>query len=322
MPLRDRRILVTGATGFIGSHVARACVREGATVACTIREGTDPWRLLEALPAVARYNVNLEDQAAVTDMVESFRPHIIMHLAARINRTRDLGLHETQHAANVRSTLYLVRAALKCPDLTRFVYTGTIEEYGRGEVPFKEIQREEPITPYSLTKHEGARLVLYASGEQGLPGVVLRPSLTYGPLQSDRMFIPDFIRCALTTKVFDMSPGDQTRDFLHVDDAARAYCMAAAAEGINGEIFNIATGIEMKLKHVAERLRAEFDNDIIVNYGARPCNPQVETMRCFMDISKARERLGWEPKIDLATGLKQTVRWYRDHASIYEHIWN
>lgn len=322
MQLRNARVLVTGASGFIGSHVARAAVREGADVACILRPTSNAWRLLEAEQLIKRYDADLEDAEAVHRAVTDFRPNVIIHLATVVNRARDLAPYSELHAANTRSTLHLIRAALDTPDLTRFVHTGTIEEYGRGPVPYQESQREEPITPYSLTKHESVRIAMYAANEHGLPVVTIRPSLTYGPLQNQRMFISAFIKAALTTKVFDMSPGDQTRDFLYVDDAARAYLLAATTDGINGEIFNMATSVETPLKDVAKRLEALFNNDIIVNYGARPCDPAIETMRCFMDISKIKKHLGWEPEIGLDEGLPQTVNWYKQNASAYEHLWD
>jgi nucleoside-diphosphate-sugar epimerase len=322
MHLSNKRILVTGAAGFIGSHVARACVREGAEVACILRPGSNPWRLQDAQSVVKRYDADLEDASLVTKTMKDFNPDILLHLATSVNRARDLDIYTAQHTSNTLSTLNLVRSALDSPNLTHFVHTGTIEEYGRGDVPFQESQREDPITPYSLTKHESVRIVMYAAREHGLPATTLRPSLTYGPLQNSRMFISSFIRAALTTKRFDMSPGEQSRDFLHVNDAANAYLLAASANNINGKIFNVATGVETKLKDAAEQLSALFNNDIEINYGAYPCDPNVETMRCFMENSKIREQLNWQPTINLQDGLAQTVDWYQQHASVYEHLWD
>jgi nucleoside-diphosphate-sugar epimerase len=324
MQLRNSRVLVTGAAGFIGSHVARACVREGASVACVFLPGSDAWRLQEAIRSVKRYDVNLEDQEAVKRVYHEFQPEFVLHLAARIDRVRNLDIYESLHAANVLTTLNLVRAALASNYMVRFVHTGTIEEYGRGTVPFHESDREAPVSPYSLTKHESVRIVTYAAQRHGLPAVVLRLPLAYGPLQGKGLFIPDFIRAALTTKVFDMSSGEQTRDFLHVDDIVRAYLAVMAAEGnnLNGEIFNVASGIETKLLDVANRLRDAFDGDVTVNVGARPSDPNVDTMRCFMDAGKIRERLGWSPAIDFADGIVQTAEWYKTSASSYEHLWD
>jgi nucleoside-diphosphate-sugar epimerase len=321
MTIRDARILITGASGFIGSHLARACVREGATVTCLLRPGSDPWRLLDARPAATIRTVDLANEEAVRAAVMETAPDVMFHLIGDTRRARDLALYESLHAAHVTSTRNLVSAALALPRPPRFISTGTIEEYGRGPVPFVESQRESPVTPYSVTKLEGSRLVEYASREQGLPGVILRPALTYGPLKGKGMFIPDFIRAAMTTKAFKMSPGEQTRDCIYVDDVVRAYLAAATTEGIEGEIFNVGTGVETRMKDIAESLRALCGGDVAIEYGAYPCDPRVETMRCVMDVQKAKERLSWQPSLTLAEGLSRTVEWYLTSSSAYEHLW-
>lgn len=322
MPLHNARIAITGASGFIGSHLTRACVAEGASVGCFIRNQATAWRLTDILPQVTVFPADLEDASAIHDAIHTFKPDIILHLAANTKRTRDLALYERQHSAHVQTTLNLIRAARELPGLVRFVHTGTIEEYGRGDVPFQETQREEPVTPYSLTKHEATRLTLYAAHEHAFPATVLRLPPVYGPLQGKGMFIPDFIRAALTTGAFDMSPGEQTRDFLHVDDAVQAFLRAAEDRTSVGEIFNVGTGVETKLKDAADLLRTIWGTDIQINRGAFPCDPHVETMRCVMSIEKIRTQLGWSPRSALEDGLRRTVEWYKSSAHLYEHLWD
>lgn len=321
MTIPESRIIITGASGFIGSHLARACVAQAAEVTCLLRPGSNPWRLLEALSQVRCVEVDPLDQEQITKVFQDVRPNIVFHLAANTNRTRDLNVYEGLHATHVTMTRCLVLAALSLTERPRFIHTGTIEEYGRGAVPFQEDQREMAVTPYSLTKLAATQLVAYAAREHGLPAVILRPSLTYGPLKGKGMFIPDFIRAAMTTKSFNMSPGEQTRDFMHVNDLVRAYFAAAVTLGIEGEIFNIAAGVETPLKHVAERLHELCGGDTTVNYGFYPCDPRVETMRCFMNIEKSKQRLGWEPRTALEDGLRKTVEWYLNESSAYEHLW-
>lgn len=321
MKISGSRVLITGASGFIGSHVARACVREGAEVSCLVRPGSDLWRLLDEGKSVRSIEVNMTDAGAVKEAVTSANPQIIFHLAANTNRKRDLSLYGEMHAAHVQPTLNLISAALGLSTVPRFIHTGTIEEYGRGPVPYREDQFAQPISPYSLTKYEATELVLFAAREYGLSAIVLRPSLTYGSLKGRGMFIPDFLHAALTTKVFDMSPGEQTRDFIHVDDTVRAHLIAAEADGVSGEIFNVATGVETKLKDVAETLRALSGGDVVVNYGAYPCDPNKETMRCFMNIKKINDRLSWKPNISLNDGLASTVEWYLKSSFSFERLW-
>lgn len=321
MTIRDARILVTGASGFIGSHVTRACVREGAEVACFLRPNSNPWRLLEALPHVTRYDVDLTNEEDVMAKMETFRPDIIFHLAADTMRKRDLEIYEPQHLTHTVSTLRLIQAALKLPTLPRFVHTGTIEEYGRGSVPFREDQCASPVTPYSLTKLEAVHLAMYAAHEHGLPVVVVRPAMTYGPLKGKGMFIPDFFRAAMTTKEFKMSPGEQTRDIMYVDDLVRGYLALATTERVEGEIFNVGTGVETRMKDLAERLRILCGGDTVIQYGAYPCDPKIETMRCVMDIQKMRDRVSWQPTVGLEEGLARTADWYLNASASYEELW-
>jgi UDP-glucose 4-epimerase len=323
MPVTGKRILITGASGFIASHLVRACVAQGAEVTCTVRPGgTAPWRLLDTVSKVTIKEVDLKDGAAVAQMFADVQPDIVFNLAADRNRARKLELYEGGHETHTRTTLSLVRAALASSKPVRFVQTGTIEEYGRGPVPYREEQREEPITPYSLTKHEATRLVLYAAREHGLDAVVIRPSLTYGPLQGRGMLLTGFFQAALTTKTFDMSAGEQTRDFLFVEDAVRALILAGTADGIQGELFNIAGGVERKLKDAMEIVQKAWSDPVTVNKGVYPTDPNVETMRCFMDISKIHDRLGWAPEVTFEEGIRRTVEWYKTSASQYEHLWD
>jgi len=308
--LADKKIFVTGATGFIGSHLIRRLLKEGTEVHALIMKDDDQFRINDIIGNLTVWYGDLRDYSSIRVTIKDSRPQIIFHLAALRNVMRDLGLISSMIDINLNGTINLLKAVseeeipLEC-----FLNTGTCEEYGDAIGPFREDQRELPVSPYSASKVAATYFCQMLHKTTGLPIVTLRPFLTYGPYQDTDMFIPSIIYHCLERKDFQMTQGDQTREFNYVDDIVDAYLLAATCQNAIGEIINIGNSIEYKIRDVAEKIVRMMGLPIRLLIGALP-KRAGETPHFFCSNEKAKRLLGWFPKFTLDEGLKRTISWY------------
>jgi nucleoside-diphosphate-sugar epimerase len=313
--LRSKVILVTGANGFIGSHLTRKLLKEGAEVHVLIRKDANQFRIQDFIKKLTIWYGNLSDYQSIRSCIGNSRPQIIFHLAALLNVKRDPELIEPMIDINIKGTLNLLRVvtkekiAFEC-----FVNTGSSEEYGNGPVPFSEAQREIPVSPYSASKVATTYFCQMLYRSMGLPIVTLRPFIVYGPNQDTDMFIPSLIQHCLERKDFPMTAGGQTREFTYIDDIVEAYLRAASCPQAAGEVINIGNGIEYRIKDIAEKIVGMMGDPIKLLVGALPKRPG-ETDHFFCNNEKARKLLGWSPKINIDKGLERTIGWYKSFFS-------
>lgn len=308
MLFKNKRVLVTGGAGFIGSHLVGRLISLGAEVQVLEAEGKQC--NLAGIEKVVYAGIS--DGQKVEDTVRAYEPHYIFSLAAKLARDQSWELFSELFQVHVKNLQYLISAAGDVKELRRLVHVGTIDEYGKIEAPFKEVDRENPQNPYALTKLMGSRLIEYAAKTEKIPAAVVRLALTYGPAQRQGMFVPDLIRSCIEGKEFSMTAGEQTRDFLYVADAVEGILAAALAQNASGEIFNIGSGQPTKIRDVAEMIKRETGNAGTINFGAIPYRAD-ENMHYWLDIEKAADRLGWRPQTSLVEGLRSTITWYKSH---------
>lgn len=184
--------------------------------------------------------------------------------------------------------------------------------HGSGPVPFKEEQLSMPISPYSASKASATMFCLMYNKSLRHPIVTLRPFLTYGPNQNPTMLIPQVIISCLEKKTYKMTKGEQTRDFNYVDDVVEGYIKASTTKRAIGEIINLGWGKEYKIIDVVKKIVRMMNNPIKIEVGALPYRPG-EVMHFYSSNIKAKEILGWNPKIDLDEGLKRTIEWYTEN---------
>jgi len=308
--IRNKTLLVTGATGFIGSHLARKLLSEGADVHILLKKNSNPFRIKDITRDITLWHGDIRKYSEVSLCLRNVQPRVIFHLAALRNVNRDPELIEQMIDINFKGTINLLRGVIK-ENITIdcFVSTGSSEEYGDGPAPFNEDQREIPVSPYSASKVAATYFSQMLYKTMQLPVVTVRPLLTYGPSQDTDMFIPSLIQHCLERKDFPMTEGDQTREFNYVDDIVDAYLLAAESPGAAGEVINIGNGIEYSIRDVAEMIVRMMGNPIQLKIGALPKRPG-ETKHFFCNNMKAKRLLGWSPKTDLGEGLKRTIHWY------------
>ena len=311
--MKNKKVLLTGAGGFIGSHLARRLVDEDAEVHILIKKDSDRFRLQDISNKILLWDGDILDYPSICTCLRAARPQIIFHLAALLNVKRDPALIEPMIEININGTLNLLRAVIKEEiSLESFVNTGSAEEYGNGPVPFIEDQREMPVSPYSASKVAVTHFCQMLYRSIGLPVVTLRPFLVFGPSQDNGMFIPSLIKHCIGGKDFPMTEGNQTREFTYVEDIVEAYILAAQCPRAAGEVINIGTGIEYKIRDVAERIVSKMGNPIRLLVSALP-KRSGETEHFFCSNEKAKGLLGWSPRIALDEGLERTIKWYKEN---------
>lgn len=302
---RGKRVLVTGAAGFVGHHLLDALSVLAADVAIVTRE--------EYCSSKAQrvFVGDMRDQSFVRQAIQDWAPNFIFHLAGVRDRvlTREAFGHAIE--ANLIGSLNLLFATLDIPSLERIVLLGTAEEYGGNDAPFVESMREAPISAYSFSKQCATHLSQLLHSSCGLPVVILRPSVAYGPAQRGDMFLSALIQTLLRGEEFPMTRGEQTRDYVYVLDLVDALLRAGYRSGVEGEIINIGSGEPVQIAQLVDRVEGLLGCAGLVRRGALKYRTG-EPMAYWLDISKAKQLLGWTPRTSLDDGLKSTVGWYQD----------
>jgi len=306
--LQGLRILITGANGFLGRHVVRQLSSWG--IPCT---ATSLQKHSTSSHAIVKWiSMDLRNAEEVRSVVRLSQPRIVVHLAAAVSSGRTPIDVENTMGVNVLGTHNLLRSLMdEAPELVRVVVLGTGEEYGNSDrLPLTEEHPLQPVSPYSASKAAANQFVFLYQKLFSLPCVILRPFVIYGPDQAPTMMIPELITSALSGKEFRMTKGEQTRDFVYVDDVIDCLWRAAMIDAAAGNIFNVCTGREHTLREVAERVLALTQSSSQLLLGALPYR-QNEVWRSYGSYEKARRVLHWEPATDLDTGLRKTIEWYQ-----------
>ena len=310
---QDKRVLVTGADGFIGSHLSVRLAGLGAKATCLIGPRRHLWRLEAVKDNVFIVEGDAKTSSRMREVFAEHRPEIVFNAAAVVNTARTL-VNAAEVIENNYGIAESVISAATETGVRRLVQFGSIEEYGSARVPFAEDMREEPISPYSLGKTMATQYALTMGKLAPMEVCVVRPAATYGPAQGAVMLIPNIIKSCLEKKDFDMNPGEQLRDFIYVDDLVEGVLACGAHEAATGQIINLGSGRGVKVREVVEQTLASMGNPIRVNFGVQPYRP-LDFMEFYMSTEKAKKLLGWEAKTSLEDGIAQTTAWYLKHAS-------
>ena len=322
MRLEGRRVLVTGADGFIGSHLTEALVRAGASVrAMALYNSFNDWGWLEAVApdvkaAIEIFSGDVRDPYGVREAVGSV--DVVFHLAALIAIPYSYHSPEAYVDTNVKGTLNVLQAARDL-GTSRVVVTSTSEVYGTARaVPIDEEHRRQGQSPYSATKIAADALAESFFRSFGLPIVIARPFNTYGPRQSARAVIPTIIT-QLLSGAHEIALGalDPTRDLVYVTDTAAGFIALATCDEAVGRDVNIATGTEISIGDLALKLIEIIEPSarvVVSEERLRPEKSEVE--RLLGDASMMKELTGWRPAVPLDEGLHRTVEWFRDTTNL------
>lgn len=305
------RALVTGASGFIGSHLVRRLVADGVEVHALTSATSSVYgvRLVPVREQITVHEGSLADRSAMDALAGAVRPTHVFHLGAYTHVGKSWQRVDECIQVNVQGTVNLLQA-LERIGYRRFVNVGTSEIYGDVPAPFREDQPVRPISPYAASKYGAECFARVLHQGRGAPIVFLRPFNAYGPAQSTDRVIPEIIVRALRGEPVRMTQGRQTREFNYVADLVDAMVRAAATDGVEGELFNLGCGEDVAVRDVASTVLAMLGNPVEAHFGALPERPtEIWTMRS--DSRRAVDRLGWKPQHSLSDGLAKTIAWYR-----------
>lgn len=255
------------------------------------------------------YLVDMKDKDQLKQTVHKFNPNIIFHLAADKNRDRDIETFYSAIDNNLITTLNLFNASMDLKNLESIVLVNTAEEYGIQFCPFNENYNIFPISPYSFSKACISQLAILFYDLYKLPVVILRPTLVYGYGQGNEMFLPALIETLLSNNPFDMTKGEQKRDFLYIDDFVDVLVKAALTKSAVGNIFNIGSSDPMQIKDIALFVAEKLNKKDFVKIGALPYR-ENEIMNYFVDIEKAKTVLNWNPKVKIQDGIELILKKY------------
>jgi NAD dependent epimerase/dehydratase len=319
---QNKNVLVTGAGGFIGSHLVERLVDQGAHVRAFVRYNSkgEVGHLsalgFEALSKLDIIAGDLRDLTAVTSAMNDI--DIVFHLGALIAIPYSYKHPANVVDSNIIGTMNILLAARETK-VKRIVHTSTSEVYGTAmRVPIDESHPLQGQSPYSASKIAADKLAESFYRSFDLPVVTLRPFNTYGPRQSTRAVIPTIITQALTQDEIYLGNLDATRDLTYVSDTVEGFLRAGEVHGIEGGTFNLGVGREVKIGELAQEIIALINRQVYIRIDTtrlRPAKSEVE--RLLSDNRLAKEKLAWSPRVGLREGLLKTIEWISANLSLY-----
>ncbi len=321
MKWKGKKVLITGAGGFIGSHLAERLVQEGAVVRAMVHYnsmGRKGW--LDSSELIGEMEVfagDIRDSDSVREAMS--KVDVVFHLAALIAIPYSYKAPSSYIETNIVGTTNVLQAARQF-DVAKVVHTSTSEVYGTAKyVPIDEKHPLQGQSPYSASKIGADKMVEAFHLSFGLPTVTLRPFNTFGPRQSARAIIPTIITQSLKDSVVNLGHLHPTRDFNYVANTVEAFLLAAASSESEGQTINSGFGQEISIGELVKligRLMAKEIRIVSDKERERPVGSEVE--RLLADNTLARSILGWEPQVTLEAGLRDTIEWFENNLDKYQ----
>ena len=318
-----KRVLVTGAAGFIGSHLCELLVREGFSVRAYVHYNSyGRWPNLEQISADTRKDIEIvagdvADSGSISKAIEGCE--WVFHLAALIGIPYSYLAPASYVQTNVIGTLNVLDAC-RTHDVQRLLHTSTSETYGSAQyVPIDEKHPLVGQSPYSATKIGADKLAESYWLSFGTPVTTVRPFNTYGPRQSQRAIIPTIIAQAMKAQTVKLGNLDPVRDLTFVTDTARGFLAAARSDRAKGETVNLGVGSGVSIRELVERIGKLVGRKLEVEQeNARMRREGSEVVRLVSNNEKARSLMAWKPEVDLDDGLAATLDHIRKYPQDYQ----
>jgi len=324
MNWKRKAVLVTGADGFIGSHLAEGLLRKGAKVrAFVYYNAFNNWGWLDSLPkqnlkAIDVFTGDVRDPNGVFEAMKDI--DMVFHLAALIGIPYSYHSPDSYVDTNIKGTLNILQAARRLK-IEKVFHTSTSEIYGTAKyVPMDEGHPVNPQSPYAATKAAADELALSFYRSFDLPVTVVRPFNTFGPRQSARAIIPTIITQIYSgQKNIKLGNLEATRDFNYVLNLVDAFLTIAETSHTDGHVFNVGSGREISVRQLVQlicRITKRKVNVTQEKQRLRPEKSEVERLLC--DAGKVKKICGWQGKISFEEGLERTCRWLKDNLCSYK----
>jgi nucleoside-diphosphate-sugar epimerase len=330
LPSADpRRILITGATGFVGANLARRMVALGHEVHVVVRPSDGDlsqrkletsrqpaamWRIADVANAVQVHRADLLDAEATRQVVAAARPQVVLHFAAHAALPQEAD----EMAIFLHTVQPLVYLASACQGCMLFINAGSSSEYGYQTEPMSETSLPDPTRVHDIAKLTQTLYGTYAARFKDVPLVTLRLFSVYGPWEQGRRLIPRLMLAALRGRPMYMSSPDVSRDFVFVDDVVRVveHCMQRPGLG-NGSIFNLGTGVEHTIRDAVDLVQDIHGAPLPVTWGAVE-RQRWDSPRWVADTTRQTTELGFTATTEFREGLRATYRWFANNAHRYD----
>lgn len=296
--IKNKRVLVTGGEGYLGRYLTNKLINLGAEVySIDIKETSQNDK-------VKYFKVSLNNEKELFKIIKDVNPELIYHLAASLERTRDFSKANTIYSINLNGTVNLLNA-LKSINYRNFVFISTSEVYGGQEIQssISEGSKFIPTSPYSLSKYFSELTLQTFSKINQKHFTILRVFNFFGPQMPQSFFIPQLITKLENNQDFDMTKGEQSRDYTYIDDITDALILASSQKAYD-EIFNVCSGTGISIKDIALRFKKIINSKSKINFGAIPYR-ENEVWNMTGDNSKINQFLGWKPKLTIFDGYKK-----------------
>lgn len=318
MTWTGRNVVVTGAGGFIGSHLVERLLGLGANVTAFVRYNSrnDPGFLSEHTTDIRIVPGDIRDPEAVRSALEG--ADTVFHLAALTGIPYSYVHPIEVFEVNAHGTLNVLVGA-RDAGLERVVITSTSEVYGTARyVPIDEKHPKQPQSPYSASKISADAIALSFHAAFQLPVTIVRPFNTYGPRQSDRAIIPTIISQALTQPEITIGNTRPTRDFTYVSDTVDGFLCLATSQATVGQEINLGTGVEISIGDLVQRINTIIGRDLPIRTQDQRVRPETsEVNRLLSNNARARELAGWAPRVTLDEGIRLTAKWVEERLDLY-----
>jgi nucleoside-diphosphate-sugar epimerase len=310
LPPDTRRVLISGATGFVGASLVRAMIARGHEVNVIVRPDSAAWRIAEVMNEVRLHRVDLLDAEATRQAVAAARPQVVLHFAAHAALPQEpdemeIILHTVQPLVNLASA---------CAGCELFINAGSSSEYGFQIEPMAETSLPNPTRVHDIAKLAQTLYGTYAARFKAVPLVTLRLFSVYGPWEHGRRLIPRLMLSALTGRPMNLSSPDVSRDFIFVDDVVRAveHCMERPVTS-DGAVFNLGTGVEHTIREAANLVEEIHGAPLPLTWGTVE-RQRWDSPRWVADTTRQTRDLGFTAETSFREGLRATYRWFADNA--------
>ena len=301
------KILITGATGFIGSHLVLKLEEKGYDIFALQRYVTGRYVLGSNVKTIF---ADLRNEIDVRRAVKLVQPDYVIHLAAISPVSYSYDHPQEVIEVNFLGSINLAETCLReVPHLKQFLFASTSETYGNGPVPKREDTPQRPNSPYAVSKLAAEKYLLYLRDAYDFPVTILRNFNTYGRKRNTHFFIERTIYQMLTSNEVRLGDPTPIRDFLYVEDHVNSYMTCLGNPKAVGEIFNFCTGRQSRLSEVVELIKELIGFKGIIKWYSVPSRP-LDIKILYGDYSKAKHVLSWEPKYALEEGLKCTIEYW------------
>jgi NAD dependent epimerase/dehydratase len=320
---KDKKVLVTGAEGFIGSHLIERLVELGADVTALVQYNSfNNWGWIDTFPKEIKKQINIfaGDIREYDNISKVIRgQEIVLHLAALIAIPYSYQSPAAYVRTNIEGTLNIMQACLD-HGIEKVVHTSTSEVYGSAVyVPIDENHPLQGQSPYSASKIGADKIAESFYRSFDLPVAIIRPFNTYGPRQSARAVIPTIISQALTGNKIKLGAMHPTRDFTYVKDTVEGFIKIAMSPKTVGEVINVGSNFEISIGDLVKKVVSIIGVEIEVEFEDKRIRPEKsEVNRLWAENLKAKELIGWQPQYTIDQGLAETIEWFRNNLQIYK----